>query len=85
LEDADMPRNNKDFNGPQRAVDAMAEGRDPNEDRKLKGAEYGMKAPAKTVTPGEVYEGAKGWITNLFGQSKTEHYDKSPAETARKK
>jgi hypothetical protein len=57
MADGGLVRNNEDFNGPQRAVDAMAEGRDPNEDRRAKAAEYGM-APKKKAEP-NMFEKAK--------------------------
>lgn len=65
------------FNGPQRAVDAMANGQDPNADRAKKGAEYGMGAgyggsgstpdlsKSRTKTPSEVYEMAKAKVLGL--------------------
>jgi hypothetical protein len=72
MADGGFVRNNAggQFNGPQRAVDAMAEGRDPNEDRMKKGAEFGMPAgaphqPAHTVTPTEVIGMAKAKFSQL--------------------
>lgn len=54
MADGGVVRPNDDqFNGPMRAVDAMAEGRDPNEDRRRKAAEYGMSPkPAQKEPPG---------------------------------
>lgn len=62
------------FNGPQRAVDAMANGEDPNADRRKKAAEYGMAgnnagvpdlSKSRTKTPAEVYGMAKSALMGM--------------------
>ena len=49
MADGGLVRNNDDFNGPQRAVDAMAEGRDPNEDRRAK-ANWQLRRAARCTS-----------------------------------
>jgi hypothetical protein len=67
-------RTGTSFNGPQRAVDAMAAGQDPNADRRKKAAEYGMAgdnagvpdlSKSRTKTPAEVYQSAKDVVMRM--------------------